>query len=307
MIKIKFTIGFLILYTFSFSQESNIPTLAFEFLKEFQNVRDIAFSKNQDEVYFTVQSPNEDVSKIIFAKKKNNIWSKPELVSFSSSFRDLEPFLSYDELRLYFASNRPKTTNDITSKDYDIWYVERENKNSNWSNPINIGTPINTEKDEFFPSVAKNENVYFTVENEKSLGKDDIFVSKFINGKYTKPVNLGTNINSEGYEFNAYISPDEKFIIFTGYNRKDGNGSGDLYISYNENGNWTLAKNLSVKINSKQMDYCPFYDVNSNTLYFTSKRNFVQDKKFNSIEEFQKEISKIENGFSRIYKVNLKL
>ena len=307
MKKIKFLILLFLIYTNGFSQNIKNPELAFDFLNGYQNVRDITISKNQDEVYFTVQSPNEDVSKIIFAKKKNNIWSKPELVSFSSSFRDLEPFLSYDELRLYFASNRPKTTNDITSKDYDIWYVERKNKNSNWSNPINIGNPINTEKDEFFPSVAKNGNVYFTVENEKSLGKDDIFVSKFINGKYTEPVNLGTNINSEGYEFNAYISPNENFLIFTGYNRKDGNGSGDLYISYNENGNWTLSKNLSKNINSKQMDYCPFYDVNTKILYFTSKRNNIEDKNFDSIEAFVDEISKIENGLSRIYKVEIKL
>lgn len=307
MKKIKFLILLFLIYTNGFSQNIKNPELAFDFLNGYQNVRDITISKNQDEVYFTVQSPNEDVSKIIFAKKKNNIWSKPELVSFSNSFRDLEPFLSYDELRLYFASNRPKTTNDITSKDYDIWYVERKNKNSNWSNPINIGNPINTEKDEFFPSVAKNGNVYFTVENEKSLGKDDIFVSKFINGKYTEPVNLGTNINSEGYEFNAYISPNENFLIFTGYNRKDGNGSGDLYISYNENGNWTLSKNLSKNINSKQMDYCPFYDVNTKILYFTSKRNNIEDKNFDSIEAFVDEISKIENGLSRIYKVEIKL
>lgn len=298
---------FVIFSIVSFSQDSKNPILAFDFLKEFQNVRDITISKNQDEVFFTIQSLNEEVSKISFTKKKNNTWSKPELVSFSSGFRDLEPFLSHDGLRLYFASNRPLDEKEIKSKDYDIWYVERKSLTSNWSKPINIGFPINTEKDEFYPSVTKNGNIYFTSENEKSLGKDDIFVSKFINGEFSKPQNLGTNINTEGYEFNAYVSPDEKFIIFTGYNRKDGKGSGDLYISYYENGNWTLAKNLSEEINSKQMDYCPFYDENSNTLYFTSKRNFILDKKFSSIEEFQKEISKVENGFSRIYKVNIKL
>lgn len=215
--------------------------------------------------------------------------------------------MTYDGLRLYFASNRLKTENDTNTKDFDIWYVERKDIKSAWSKPINVGFPINTEKDEFYPSVTKNGNLYFTCINEKSLGKDDIFVSKWKDGKYSEPENMGTNINSEGYEFNAYVSPEESFIIFTAYNRKDGYGSGDLYISYNENGNWSLAQNLSIEINSKQMDYCPFYDVNSNTLYFTSKRNFVQDKKFNSIEEFQKEISKVENGFSRIYKINIKL
>lgn len=300
-------ISLLLISTISYSQIEKKVDIAFDFLNEFQNVRDISISKNQDEIYFTIQSPNEQVSKIAFTKKNNNNWSKPELVPFSSSFRDLEPFLSPNGLRLYFASNRPLQETETTSKDYDIWYVERKNTSSKWSKPINIGLPINTEKDEFYPSVTKNGNLYFTSENEKSLGKDDIFVSKIENGNYTTPKNLGENINSEGYEFNAFISPDEKFLIFTAYNRKDGMGSGDLYISYNENGNWSSAKNLTLEINSKQMEYCPFYDISTNTLYFTSKRSNIKDKKFTTINDFVTEISKTENGFSRIYKVKIKL
>lgn len=302
-----FIYSLLFISLFSIGQESNTPELAFEFLKEFQNVRDITISKSQDEVYFTIQSPNENVSKIAFSKKKNNTWLKPELVTFSSAFRDIEPFLSIDGLRLYFSSNRPLITTETKRKDYDIWFVERENLNSKWSEPINLGKPINTERDEFYPSVAANGNLYFTSENFNSFGKDDIFVCKFLNGKYNEPENLGKSINSTGYEFNSYISSDEKFLVFSGYNRKDGYGSGDLYISYNENGNWSLAKNLSEEINSKQMDYCPFYHANSNTLYFTSKRDAVIDKKFDSIDNFVNEISITENGFSRIYKVKIKL
>lgn len=208
---------------------------------------------------------------------------------------------------MYFASNRPLLETDIVSKDYDIWYVERKNTSSEWSTPINMGTPINTEKDQFYPSVAANGNLYFTTETENSLGKEDIYVSQMVNGKYTTPKNLGENVNSEGYEFNAFISPDEKFLIFTGYNRKDGIGSGDLYLSYNENGNWSPVKNLAQGINSQQMDYCPFYDISTNTLYFTSKRSNIKDRKFTSINDFITEISKTENGFSRIYKTNIKL
>lgn len=300
-------ISLLLISTISYSQVEKKVDIAFDFLNEFQNVRDISISKNQDEIYFTIQSPNEQVSKIAFTKKKNNNWSKPELVPFSSSFRDLEPFLSPNGLRLYFASNRPLLETDIVSKDYDIWYVERKNTSSEWSIPINMGTPINTEKDQFYPSVAANGNLYFTTETENSLGKEDIYVSQMVNGKYTTPKNLGENVNSEGYEFNAFISPDEKFLIFTGYNRKDGIGSGDLYLSYNENGNWSPAKNLAQGINSQQMDYCPFYDFSTNTLYFTSKRSNIKDRKFTSINDFVTEISKTENGFSRIYKTNIKL
>ena len=249
----------------SYGQKENyLP--AFDFLKQYTNCRDIAISKDNEEIYFTLQSPNEEVSRILYSKKIKNKWSKPQLVSFTSNHRDIEPFLTSDDLRLYFSSNRPLNDSIIKSKDYDIWYVERKSRNASWSKPINLGLPINTEKDEFYPSIAKNGNLYFTSENEKSLGKDDIFVSYWTNNSYSEPKNLGEAINSEGYEFNAFIAPNEDFLLFTGYNRKDGLGSGDLYISYrNKEGNWEKASNLGAKINSSAMDYCPFYEEKSKT------------------------------------------
>ncbi|NHN26246.1 hypothetical protein FIA58_011210 [Flavobacterium jejuense] len=300
---------FIIFCNFSIlvAQKENIEP-AFDFLAQYSNCRDLAISKNQDEVYFTLQSSNEEVSRILYTKKVKNKWTKPQLAIFSSNHRDIEPFLSHDDLRLYFASNRPLSDTVTKSKDYDIWYVERKTITENWSKPINLGMPINTDKDEFYPSVALNGNIYYTSENENSFGKDDIFVSHWKNDKYTKPENLGTAINSNGYEFNAFIAPDESFLMFTAYNRKDGLGSGDLYISYkSKDGNWEIAKNLGNQINSTAMDYCPFYDTNTGILYFTSRRNLVTNKPFKTTDEFEKEINQYKNGFSRIYKTNLKL
>ena len=293
---------------FVFSQETSKPIPAFDFLTDYQNVRDIAISKNQNEVYFTIQSPDELVSKIAFVTKVKNKWSKPQLVSFSSNHRDIEPFLSDDGLRLYFASNRPLNDTVSKSKDYDIWYVERKNQKDKWSIAINLGLPINTEYDEFYPSVATNGNLYFTSENSKSLGKDDIYFSYWKNNQYTEPENISKNINTEGYEFNAFISTDERFILFTGYGRPDGFGSGDLYISYKDKlGNWGIAKNLGISVNSKAMDYCPFYDSKNKILYLTSKRNSVTKSNFKNIVDFEKEITQYENGFSRIYKYSIEL
>jgi tricorn protease-like protein len=207
---------------------------------------------------------------------------------------------------LYFASNRPLHDSISKSKDYDIWYVERKNQKSKWSKPINLGLPVNSEYDEFYPSVATNGNLYFTSENPKSIGKDDIYVSYWKNNQYSEPENLSKNINSIGYEFNAFVSPDEKFILFTGYGRTDGFGSGDLYISYkNKEGNWETVKNLGDSTNSKAMDYCPFYDSKNKILYFTSKRNSVTNSNFKNITDFEKEITQYENGFSRIYKLQI--
>lgn len=282
---------------------------AFDFLKDYPNVRDFTLSNNGTEAYLTIQSPLEEVSAIVKIQKKENSWSTPEIGSFSGEYKDIEPFLSPDNLRLYFASNRPLNQTDATTKDFDIWYVERANLTSDWGDAINIGAPINTANNEFYPSLSENGNLYYTSDAMNILRKDEIYFSEWKNKKFTTPIVLGEAINSKGFEFNAFIAPDESFLIFTGYNREGGIGSGDLYISYrNKKGEWEAAKSLGIEVNSNAMDYCPFYDRTSETLYFTSKRsNYKAVNNFKNLESLKNEISKYDNGSSRIYKIKIEL
>lgn len=299
---------FLLITSISFSQNEIKVLPAFEELAKYQNIRDFSISTPQDEVYFSIQNTSEDRAVIAVMKKKNNIWQKPEITSFSGNFRNIEPFLSPDGLRLYFASNRPIEVTATKAKDYDIWYVQRKDTKSEWSEPINVGAPVNSKNDEFYPCVTLSGNLYFTSDAIKTLGKDDILVCKWDGKQYLEPENLGLKVNSAGYEFNAFVSPNERFIIYTCYGKEDGFGSGDLYISYKDkNGNWEDPKNLGADLNSKQMDYCPFYDASTQILYFTSKRIEPSQKEFKSLAEFETEITKYENGWSRIYKTNIKL
>jgi len=287
------------------SQNSPAVKPAFEMLAEYQKIRDFTMSSNGNEVYFTIQSPLEEVAVITKIKKEDNSWSEPEIVNFSGTFKDLEPFIAPDNLRLYFASNRPLENTINESKDFDIWYVERKNLDAEWGQPVNVGLPVNTERNEFYPSITKSNNLYITSDRPDSKGKDDIFYCVWDNDHYSTPLSLNESVNTNGYEFNAYVSPDESFMIFSGYNRSDGYGSGDMYISYrDENQIWSTATNLGEEINSKYMDYCPFVDLNSKTLYFTSRRSAIEEvNNFQSIEALMNAINTYENGQSRIYKV----
>jgi len=292
----------------TFSQEKSVEPFLPQIFSQFPNVRDIAISSEGDEIYFSVQSYADEVSFIAFAKKTNDTWMEPEIVKFSGKYFDIEPLLSSDGLKLYFASNRPMIDAENKIKDFDIWFVERKNKSTDWSNPINLGAPVNSDKDEFYPSIANSNNFYFTSNQRATKGRDDIFVSHWKGGKYLEPVSLSDSINTDGYEFNAFIAPDESYIIYTAYQREDGFGSGDLYISYKiSDSTWTKAKNLGREINSEKMDYCPFVDTNNN-LYFTSKRTSVNDpeKTFSSVQGFLNKVSKYDNGLSRIYKTKIK-
>tara|TARA_R110000737_G_C14606039_1_gene490034 strand:+ start:1964 stop:2518 length:555 start_codon:yes stop_codon:yes gene_type:complete len=163
---------------------------------------------------------------------------------------------------------------NFTPKNYDIWYVERDSINGKWSSPINVGKNINSLSDEFYPSVSSSGNLYFTSLRKGGYGEDDIiYMSERKKNVYQLALPLSDKINTLTYEFNSFISPDESFVIFCGYNRKDGQGSGDMYISIKDNNlNCSEVQNLG-QCDSKYMDYSPFVDLNTNTIYFTSRRS----------------------------------
>jgi hypothetical protein len=287
------------------AQNINEVSLFDNLLNQFPNVRDFCISKNGNEAFFTVQSPDSKISQIAYLKKVNNRWTDPELLPFNDSDMYMEPFLTDDGKRLFFASDRP--LNDSSAKNFDIWYVEREIIDQNrWSDPINPGSPVNSEYDEFYPTLSKNGNLYFTKESPNGMGKDDIYFCKWDGKSYAKPELLSDEINSDGYEFNAFISKDENFLLYTKYNTKDGYGSGDLYLAKKDaEGNWQQAENLGNTINTPYMEYCPFYDEENKVLYFTSKRNSLSSKNFNTINELRDYISGKENGMSKIYSIKL--
>ncbi|MBL6447982.1 PD40 domain-containing protein [Fulvivirga sp. 29W222] len=261
--------------------------------------RDIAISTDGNEVFYTLQSYKREVSVIMRLVKVKGKWSKPQVASFSGQHGDLEPAFSPDGKRLYFVSNR--SANGTTKEDYDIWYVDKTN--DKWGDPINIGTPVNTEENEFYPSITSKGDLYFTAEYEDNKGKEDIYVSRLVNGKYTNPESISEAVNSKTYEFNAFIVPDESYILFTSYGRPDDLGGGDLYISSkNDQGEWSPARHLSHSVNSTALDYCPFVSADSKYLYFTSDRSSVTSARdYKSIINM---MESIENGFDNVYRIS---
>lgn len=304
---LRFNFLLFLLFTSSlFSQDSIQVSLFEKQLNQFLNVRDLCISKDGTEAFFTVQSPDGAISQLARMRKSDNHWLEAELLAFCDENSYIEPFLSDDALRLYFASDKPlKEAKDIP-KNFDLWYVERKSVSDLWSEPINMGKPVNSENNEFYPTLSKNNNLYFTMDAKTGKGKDDIYFCSWNGKKYAAPVLLNDNVNTSGYEFNAFISNDERFLVYTKYNAEGGYGSGDLYIARkDQDGVWQKPENLGQIINSKYMEYCPFYDEKTQTLYFTSKRNNLQSKSFKNMLEFQDYVNQNENGLSKIYSVKV--
>ncbi|MBS1598011.1 MAG: PD40 domain-containing protein [Bacteroidetes bacterium] len=267
--------------------------------------RDMAISPDGTEMFYTIVAPQNVFSAIIYLQKdaKGN-WSDPEVASFSGEYSDMEPAFTGDGKKLFFVSNRPLKGD--SAKDFDIWYVEKTN--GKWANAVNIGKPVNTDANEFYPSLATNGNLYFTAAYDKGKGKEDIYVAKWENGKYADPVSLDTAINSSFYEFNAFVSRDEQFIIFTSFGRKDDKGRGDLYISQKDaSGKWQPARNLAI-INSERLDYCPFVSFDKKIFFFSSERSSLKETFVGAPAKYQTLIDQrnsILNGQSNIFWVSL--
>ncbi|CAM1367455.1 TolB family protein [Tenacibaculum xiamenense] len=299
----KYVVCLLFIASSIYAQESKL--FLPELFRDFGHVRDLSISNDGTEIYFTAQGYLKEYSYIVSSKKIKGNWEVLEIVSFSGQkgIRDLEPFLSPDGKKLFFASNR-KVDGTGAKKDMDIWYVERSELLEEWSSPIWLGEIINTDKNEFYPSVSKKGNLFFTTEREDSKGKEDIYISKIVNGKYTKPESLSEAVNSENFEYNAFVSPDEDCIIFTSYGRKDDLGRGDMYVSKkNDLGIWMPAQHMGNYINTKREEYCPFVDYKNKMLYFTSVRtetiDVLEPKK--NLKGMLKKIEVLPNGLSRIY------
>lgn len=263
--------------------------------------RDFAISPDGKVILYTLQSPQGMFQTILEIKKQpDGSWSKPVIASFAGKYSDLEPAFSADGKKLFFSSNRPLSGTEI--KDFDIWVVEKDN--GKWGEPKNIGAPVNTAEDEFYPSVAKNGNLYFTAAYKNAVGKEDIYMAQRQNDKYNEPVPLDTAVNSKTYEFNAFVSPDEDYILFTSYGRKDDKGRGDIYISRKDAaGKWQQAKNLSF-LNSEKLDYCPFVSPDKKILFFTSERNNLK-RSFPgnpvNLDELSRQFISPQNGSGDIY------
>jgi hypothetical protein len=261
--------------------------------------RDIAISPDGNEFIYTLGDYKQSRRCLVNIIKNGKKWSKKEILSFSGQYNDIEPFFSADGNRLYFASDRP-VNGDTIRTDYNIWVSERTSHG--WSEPESLPPGINTVGDEFYPSLGKNDNLYFTSARENGPGKEDIYLSRYVQGNYTEPVPLDTNVNSAAYEFNAYVNPEENLIIFSSYGRKDDMGGGDLYYSKKDHtGAWSPSVNMGPLINSENLDYCPFLDIPRGNFYFTSDRVKTQSGKIKNVTDIDHLANGLLNGMGNIY------
>jgi Tol biopolymer transport system component len=240
-----------------------ISTLAHEY--------SFTVSPDGSEIFFTRHIG--EYSHIYYTKIENGRWIEPRVAPFSGKYADYDQCFAPDGNSIYFVSDRPRPGTPFIG---DMWCTTRTV--NGWSAPKNIGGPVNTDKNEACPSLTKNGALYFHAVYPDGIGSSDIYASKSLGGMFSKPENLGSAVNSEYNDSNAFVAPDESYIIF-GSSRPGGFGNGDLYISFRDkNGEWTEAVNMEDRVNSEYSEYCPSVSPDGKFLFFT-RIDSSQDRK----------------------------
>lgn len=156
--------------------------------------------------------------------------------------------------------------------------VARSIKISNyWSKPNDINISGIDSRNSFIGFyMNKNENVLLISMNYRNTqGEEDLFISlKNDNGIWSTPENLGTTINTSGYEISPFLSDDGKLLFFAS-NGHSGFGEADIFMSrrlYDSWGIWSEPINLGNNINSSAFD-AYFFLHDNKIAYFASNRS----------------------------------
>lgn len=233
-----------------------------------------AFTQDGKEFYFSRRGIPGKPSAIMVSKQVNERWTDPEPVEFTGNYSDIDLFLTPGSESMVFCSTRPHIAGGEEKADHDFWISKREG--GSWSKPVLFAEEAISESEDYYPVITSSGNLYFNSQRE-GYGTNNIFCAKYQDGKYLPAEKLPEPVNSNAREFDAFVSEDEKMILFSS-SRPGGFGGADIYVSYkDEEGRWSEPGNLGPEVNSPYSEYGAVISPDGKFLFFTSNRNGSED------------------------------
>jgi outer membrane protein OmpA-like peptidoglycan-associated protein len=140
-------------------------------------------------LYMSEQKDSYDNDIYVCFLAKDGTWTEPKSIGKKINlpkYNEMTPYLASDGVTLYFSSNRPGGLGDN-----DIWMTKRLDSTwQKWSDPVNLGAPINTEDwDAFFTLDAGGEYAYMS-SSLSGYGESDIVRVKLLEKEKPNPVVL---------------------------------------------------------------------------------------------------------------------
>jgi len=204
------------------------------------------------------------------SRMENGNWSIASFMGepLASEQNEGAPSITPDGRKIYFtACNREDGFGSC-----DIYAAKRTG--DSWSEPQNLGTPVNTHSWEAQPSVsADGRTLYFASNRSGGKGNMDIWKStKEDDGSWSDPVNLGDVINTPGNEMSPFIHLDGRTLYFAS-DGHPGMGGMDLFVSFRaEDGQWSEPENLGYPINTYHDEIGLIINASGDMAYFASDR-----------------------------------
>lgn len=152
----------------------------------------------------------------------------------------------------------------------DLYFSVRTN--NGWSEAQNLGPVVNTDMWESSPSLSPDKrDLYFASSRAGGFGGKDIWVThRLLNGKWSRPENLGEAINTNGDESCPFMHADNETLYFNS-NGHPGYGMTDLFFSKKVNdSSWTVAENLGYPINTIDDQGSLIVAADGKTAYYAS-------------------------------------
>lgn len=234
----------------------------------------LAFSPDQRRVLFGRADPAFQSFELFETRRgEDGSWSAPVKPRFARQWSNADPHVSPDGRTVFFISNRPLPGEHAARNIHDAWAAHLQ-EDGEWGEAQRLPAPVNQPGlDVWSPAVAASGNLYFGGERPGTRGGSDLWVSRLVGGVYQPAENLGDGINSGAHELEPWISPDERYLLFSALRRPDGLGGYDLYLSRRlPDGTWGRAQPLPAGINSSTSDYNHSVSPDGAWLYFSSTR-----------------------------------
>ncbi|HJU40558.1 MAG TPA: hypothetical protein VJ724_13360 [Tahibacter sp.] len=224
------------------------------------------FAADGNTAYFVRSSPDFRYWTLLETSFANGRWSTPQVAPFSGQYNDADVFFTRDGEAMYVISNRP--VNGRTHADTDIWMRRRDG--DGWGEFSRVDA-LASDGDEYFPTLTDAGTIYFGSERPGGKGKCDLWRAQPQGDAFGAPENLAA-LNTPGNDIEAYVAPDESWLIFSSDGRPDTHGAYDLYVSFRCDGAWSEPRNLDV-VNSAGWEFGARVAPDGKTLFFTSNRS----------------------------------
>lgn len=136
----------------------------------------------------------------------------------------------------------------------------------------NLGTAINSNKDEVFPYLTNDQAILFYTRRDAAKDDDDLLFSKYENNKWKSSSNLGSSFNTRAPEGMSTLVRDGKMMYFTACQRDGVYGYCDIWEAELNSTKVNNVKPIVGYANSEKWESQASISCDGSTLYFASDR-----------------------------------